>query len=184
MKNKLLELLMQNRDNFVERKPQDVYKMVSQRTGVPEEDVAAIGGVESTHGKYQDNPRSQAKGLFQLMPSVIAKLKPEGVETPKDLGVQEDVMVDLLEESLKKLPKKSLQDLYLKHNLGLGNAKKMMLAGDKDSVEQLLPSKIVKGNPEFFKNKKVGEAKELIDLKLKKALDEYNPELTLEDLLK
>ena len=183
-KNKLLELLTQNRENFVERTPEDVYKMVSQRTGVPERDIAAIGGIESTHGKYQDNPRSSAKGIFQLMPSIIAKLKPEGLEAPKDLGVQEDVMVGLLEESLKKLPEASARDLYIKHNLGLGSAKRLLKADDKDSAEQLLSKKVVKSNPELFKGKRVKDTKKLIDRKLEKALEEYEPEITLEDLLK
>lgn len=185
MKNKILELLNSERENYVERDVEDLYNMVSQRTGVPVETVAAIGGIESTHGKFEENPRSNAKGVFQTMPAMIKALYPEGQESPKSFTTQEEVMTGLLNATLKKLGKDvSPEDMYLKHNLGSGKFRKLSSLAPDEPVEKVLPKQVVRANKELFQGKSLDEVRDFIEKKLNKGLETFEPKPKFEDTLK
>jgi hypothetical protein len=186
MKNKLLELLKkQNRDNYVERSVEDLYNRVAERTGFTPEEIAKIGGVESQHGKYDKNfAGSRARGVFQLMPSIIKALKPSGLKSPTSFDTQEDVMSDLLNDTKNKLGDDvSLEDAYVRHNLGSGNAKKLLRSPASVTTESVLSNKIIESNPKLYKDKTVGESKKDIKEFLEKRGSEFEFSPKFEDLL-
>lgn len=186
MKNKLLELLQkQNRDNYVERSVEDLYNSVAEKTGYTPEEIAQIGGVESQHGKYEKNfAGSRAKGVFQLMPAIIKALKPEGLKSPNSFSTQEDVMIDLLNDTKKKLGDDvSIEDTYLRHNLGSGAAKRLMKAPTSSQTYAVLPEKVIESNAKLYKDRSIAEAKDNLRQLLKEKGDEFEFSPKFQDLL-
>lgn len=161
LSTQLAELLKDNkRDNYVERTVDDLYNRVSERTGVDKSTIQKIGGVESEHGKYEDNfAGSSAKGVFQLMPALIKSIKPEGLNSPKSFSTQEDVMTGYLTEIKKKLgvdvPE---EELYAYHNLGYPKFQKLKRAKDSEQVAKVLPERIINANKKLYKGKTKKEA--------------------------
>lgn len=154
LKSDLLDFLKdQKRNNYVERTADDLYNRVSERTGVDKSVIQKIGKLESQHGKYENNlAGSSAKGVFQLMPSLIKKLKPEGLKSPKSFSTQEDVMSSYLEEIQKKIGKNAPEEeLYAYHNLGYPSFKKLKNAKDEQLVESVLPKKVINANKKLYK---------------------------------
>lgn len=163
--SQILELLKnKDRENYVERTPEDLYTRVSERTGVDKNTIKKIGGVESEHGKYEDNfAGSSAKGVFQLMPNLIKNFKPEGMKSPKSFSTQEDVMTGYLKEMTKKIGVDAPEeDFYAYHNLGYPKFKRFKKAKDDQPMEQVLPLEIIRKNPKFYKDKTKKQAVEEI----------------------
>jgi len=181
--NKLLQLIQdQERDDYVTKEVEDVYKAIAEKTGRTPEEIAKIGGMESQHGKYSENMAgSRAKGLFQLMPQTVKDLSSNG--SPESLNTQEEVMTRLLQENQKKLGQdSSIEDLYLLHNQGLGKGKKLITASEDKPVSDILSGQIINANPALYKNKTVGQAKESIKDMLDEKGSNFKFRSKIEDL--
>lgn len=184
---KLLEA--QERNNYVEKKPRDVYRGISKATGIPKEEVAMIGGVESHHGKYEDNMAgSSAQGIMQIMPRLAEALRPGSSENLSDRNVQQELASDILntnEKSIKRLGQEAdVVNRYLMYNLGTGNGRRFLKADDSQRVEDVLPPKVVKANPGLYQGKTVGEAKASLKQFLNKRGEEMDFYPDIEDLFK
>lgn len=185
--NRLLKLLTQEDVIAPEKTVGDVYQGVSEKTGIDPEIIAQIGGVESSHGKKQDNKRSSATGIFQIMPDTARGVNPNiKKEHLKNYNVQEDVTAELLRNNIKRIKQLKGEDyeptpeeLYAFHNLGFGRGKDLLMADEQSRVEDVLPAKPIRNNPELYKGKRVGEALEAIKNKLNKRgiKAEINPPL-------
>lgn len=172
-KDLLQNLKNDNRKNYVERTVDDLYNMVAERTGVKKSTIQKIGGLESQHGKYEDNlAGSSAKGVFQLMPALIKSIKPEGLNSPKSFSTQEDVMTGYLQEIKKNLKKNAPEEeLYAYHNLGYPKYKKLQKIKDNEQVSKVLSEKIINANKKLYKDKTKKQAFE----EIRKMLNESSP---------
>lgn len=177
------------RDNYVEKKPKDVYRGISKATNIPKEEVAMIGGLESQHGKYEDNMAGgSAEGLMQIMPRLAESMRPGSSQNLSDRNTQQELASDILntnESSIRKLKQDSdIVDKYLMYNLGSGAGKSFLKADINQPVSEVLPAKVIKSNPGLYEGKTVGETrsalKELLKSRGKEV--EFYPEL--EDIVK
>lgn len=145
------------------------------------DDIALIGGLESNHGKFKDalESRSSAKGLFQFVDSTRNNLKKslekKGIkitEDPYDLGNQEKLMTELLQQNLKQLKKfdntPDIYEAYTMHLLGAPTGKKLLQSDDNTPTKDILSSRVIEYNPSLLKNKTVKEAKDAIKRYLEK----------------
>lgn len=162
---KLKRLLESRKKTYVEKTPEDVYRDVGQSTGIAAEDVAAIGGLESQHGKY-DSPLEggSARGLFQFQPKTAEYLDPGSSKSLNDLDTQSKLM----KLYLGKNEASGTEDAFIKHNLGKSRGGKFLGAPDDAQVSSVLPQRVIKANPGIYNVKTVGEAKQ----KIKEKLDE------------
>lgn len=168
MLDKILKMIQaKERENYVEKRPEDVYRGIAERTDLSKEDAASIGGVESQHGKYNTSKRSSAKGIMQIMPKLAESMKPGSSKNLEDRNVQQDVASDVLnmnDPSIKEIRdgKANIVDQYLMYNLGEGAGKRFLSADENSSVQDVLPSKVIKANPKLYKHATVGEARKAI----------------------
>jgi hypothetical protein len=170
MLDRLRKLLgAKERENYVEMRPQDLYRGIAENTDLTKEEVAMIGGVESQHGKYLDNMAgSSAKGHMQIMPRLAQVLRPGSENNLKDINVQKDVASDFLNlntPTIKELAadanrKADVIDHYAMYNLGHGRGKKFLPAPDDMEITKVLPAQVIKANPKLYNHKTVGEAKQ------------------------
>lgn len=165
MLDKLKKMLSaKERDNYVEKTVNDVYRGIEQKTDLTKEQAAKIGGVESHHGKYQDNMAgSSAKGVMQIMPRLAETIRPGSSKYLKDMNTQEEIASDFINmntPTIKEISKNSgALDQYIMYNLGQGRGKKFLKAGDSEDIKKILPAKVIEANPKLYKYKTVGEAK-------------------------
>lgn len=167
---------------YVEKTPSDVYNDVASNFDqYNPDDVAAIGGVESQHGKF-DRPfgGGSARGLFQFQPETAEHLLPGSSESLSDMNTQ----ADLMKKYLKQNNSENIEDAYIKHNLGPTRAKKFLEAADTDLVTNVIPSRVIRANPGLYNVKTVGEAKALIKRKLDKGRSPDSVESRLEEIFK
>lgn len=172
MLEKLKKLLgVQERSNYVEKRPQDVYRQIAEETPLSKEEAAMIGGVESQHGKYEDNMAgSSAKGIMQIMPQLAKVIKPGSEEVLKDRNVQAEIaseFINLNTPTIKEIAQNKnkvpdVVDQYLMYNLGQGRGKKFLQADGSTKITDILPAKVIKANPKLYNYKTVGEARNAI----------------------
>lgn len=182
MLDKLMKLLTaKERENYVEKTPKDIYRGISQKTGLSKEDVAKIGGVESQHGKYTKNMTGgSASGTMQIMPRLAKALRPGSEKVLNDSNTQEQIASDFLNlntPTIKEIASSSnrepsIIDQYAMYNLGMGRGKKFLKAKDTDLVSDILPANVIEKNAKFYKGKTVGEARKA----MQQMLDERGPQ--------
>lgn len=186
----MIKKLSEERSEYV-TDPYDVQSMyeeiASDNNSLTPRDVAAIGGVESEHGKYQSPlGGGSARGTFQLMPKTIKYLK----ERLEDKGIPEEInplreearltkeLMKQHENELKNTLGKdvapTVKDLYIKHNLGAGMGKKLLRAPADAPIENILPEKVINSNPSIYKGKTKKSAIEEIQKRLDKKGEEFN----------
>lgn len=165
----------------MEKTPNDVYRDVGQDTGIPAEDIAGIGGLESQHGKY-DKPieGGSARGLFQFQPGTAEDLSPG---SSKDLN-NLDTQSKLMKLSLDKNKVDNAEDAFAKHNLGSGRGDKFISAPDHALVASVIPARVIRANPGLYDVKTVGEAKKRIKQKLNEGKDSSKIIPNFSDLFK
>lgn len=169
---KLLE--QQERDNYVEKTPEDVYNHIAEKTELTPEGVAAIGGLESNHGKFEDNfAGSSAKGIMQVMPRLAKAIRPGLEKSIKDYNTQADLASDIINlntPTIKEIKQNAeLLDHYVMYNLGKGRGKRFLEAQDTDKISDILPQEVIKSNPKLYNYKTVGEAKKALRSTLNEA---------------
>jgi len=189
---KLLESM--DRPNYVEKTVEDVYHDISGNTELTPREVAMIGGVESQHGKYEDNMAgSSAKGIMQVMPNLAKIMRPGSETTIKDRNTQAALASDIInynsptikEISASNKNSPSVEDQYALYNLGKGKGKKYVEAMDDEPIENVLPEQVIKSNPKLYRYKTVGKSKEALRKFLKERGEEFNftiPETKLLEL--
>lgn len=173
---------MQNRKaTYVEKTPNDVYRDVGEHSGLTADEVSAIGGLESQHGKYKRPLKGgSARGLFQFQPETAEYLQPGSSESLNDMNTQSELMKKYLEHHKAE----NLEDAYVKHNLGSGRGQKLLDAPDDTPITAIIPDFIIKANPSLYNVKTVGEAKERIKHKLHKGKESNPTRPNLLDLFK
>lgn len=166
---------------YVEKTPNDVYNDVAAASNLTPGEVASIGGVESQHGEF-DRPikGGSARGLFQFQPATAEYLEPGSSDSIHDMNTQADLMKKLLEKNNTE----SVEDAYVKHNLGSGRGSKFIQAKDSDSIESVLPARIINANPGLYKVKTVGEARAKIKQKLQKGEESNKSHPSFLDIFK
>jgi hypothetical protein len=172
MLDKLRKLLSGvERENYVEKRPQDVYREIAEKTPLTKEEVAMIGGVESQHGKYEDNMAgSSAKGIMQVMPQLAKVIRPGSEQNLKDRNVQAEIASDFINlntPTIKEISQNQgkhpdVVDQYLMYNLGQGRGKKFLQADGSTKITDILPAKVIKANPKLYNYKTVGEARNAV----------------------
>jgi hypothetical protein len=195
MENKFKKLLETiGRPNYVEKTIEDVYQEIAGNTDLTPREVAMIGGVESQHGKYEDNMTgSSAKGIMQVMPSLAKLIRPGSENNIKDRNVQADLVSDIINYNTPTIKEiattnrntPSVEDQYALYNLGMGRGKKYLMADDETPIKEILPEKVIKSNPKLYKYKTVGKSKEALRQFLKDRGEEFNftiPETKLLEL--
>jgi hypothetical protein len=155
---------MQNRKaTYVEKTPSDVYRDVGLDSGLPAEDVAAIGGLESQHGKFNSPLEGgSAEGLFQFQPETAEDLETGSSDSLGDLDTQSKLM----KLSLEKGNTENVEDAFVKHNLGNSRGSKFMSAPDDALVASVIPRRVIAANAGLYGVKTVGEARQRIKQKL------------------
>jgi hypothetical protein len=179
--DKLKRLLQGRKATSVEKTPQDVYNEVSEKTGMPVDEVASIGGVESEHGKYNKPLQGGvARGLFQFQPETAEHLIPGSTESIDDMNTQ----AELMSKYLNQTNQDTSEDSYAMHNLGPTRAKKFLAAHDNALVSSVIPARVIRGNPGIYDVKTVGEARRLIKKKLEAGEDSADLQPNIEELFK
>lgn len=180
--DKLKELLKNRKATYVEKTPNDVYRDVAASFDqFSPEDIAAIGGLESQHGKF-DSPLAggSARGLFQFQPATAEGLIEGSSESLDDYNTQSDLM----KEYLKKNEAEDLEDAYTKHNLGKSGARKFLAAEDEDAIRALIKERVRRANPGLYNVKTAGEARERIRKKLEEGKQSSKIRPNFEDIFK
>lgn len=176
-----------------EKTVEDVYKGISDKTGLTPEEVAQIGGVESQHGKYQDNMGGgKATGLLQIMPNLAQRIRPGTTKQElKDYNVQEEIGSDLINANaarIRQIEKEDyrplIEDIYAFHNLGMGRGKNFIQANDDELVSNILPQDVINSNKKLYDYQTVGEAKKAIKEFLKQRGSQFEFSPQIEDIFK
>lgn len=178
---KLKRLLESRKKTYVEKTPNDIYRDVSEQTPLSADDVAAIGGLESQHGKF-DRPLQggSAQGLFQFQPETAEYLDEGSSENLSDLDTQSKLM----KLYLNKNKVENAEDAFAKHNLGPSRGQKFMEASDDALVSSVIPARVIRANPSIYNVKTVGEAKQKIKEKLDAGRDSSDIRPNFLDLFK
>lgn len=178
---KLKRLLENRKKTYVERTPNDIYRDVSEQTPLSADDVAAIGGLESQHGKF-DRPLKggSAQGLFQFQPDTAEYLDEGSSDSLSDLDTQSKLM----KLYLNKNKVENAEDAFAKHNLGPSRGQKFMEAPDDALVSSVIPARVIRANPSIYNVKTVGEAKQKIKEKLDAGRDSSDIRPNFLDLFK
>ena len=181
MMDKLQRLLQNRKATYVEKTPNDVYRDVGEDTGLSAEDVSAIGGLESQHGKYPEQLEGgSAQGLFQFQPKTAEFLDEDSSESLNNYDTQSKLM----KLYLKKNDTDNVEDAFVKHNLGPGRGQKFMDAADNELISSVIPSNVIRANPGLYDVKTVGEARKKIKEKLNKGKESSEVRPNFLDLFK
>lgn len=177
-----MKRILQNRKaTYVERTPNDVYRDVGNDTDLTAEDVAAIGGLESQHGKYKTPLQGgSAQGLFQFQPTTAEHLEEGSSEDLHDLDTQSKLMKLYLNQNKVE----NAEDAFAKHNLGPTRGSKFLEASDDTPVTSVIPARVIRANPSLYNVKTVGEAKKKIQEKLTEGRDSSDIRPNFLDLFK
>lgn len=173
---------MQSRKaTYVEKTPNDIYRDVAEDSNLEPDEVAAIGGLESLHGKF-DRPikGGSARGLFQFQPETADYLDDGSSESLDDYDTQSKLMKIYLEKNKVD----NVEDAFVKHNLGPGRGQKFMDASDDDLVTSVIPARVIRANPGLYSVKTVGEARQKIKEKLEKGTESSDIRPSFLDLFK
>lgn len=178
---KLKKLLEPRKATLVEKTANDVYRDVAHDfEQFSPEDIAAIGGVESHHGKYNKPLQGgSATGLFQFQPPTAEYLQEGSSESLNDMNTQ----AELMKKYLKKNDSDNVEDAYLKHNLGPRRANKFMQATDDELISKVVPARVIRANPGLYNVKTVGEARQRIKDKLQEGKDSSTLKPRIADLM-
>ena len=181
MMEKLKNLLKNREATYVEKTPNDVYRDVGTDSELSAEDVAAIGGLESQHGKF-DRPTQggSARGLFQFQPATAEGLAPGSSESLDNLDTQSKLMKLYLKENKVD----TAEDAFVKHNLGAGRGNKFMQAPDDALITSVLPARVIRSNSGLYGVKTVGEARKKIKDKLQQGRESSDIRPNFLDLFK
>jgi hypothetical protein len=165
----------------VEKTPNDVYRDVGLDAGLPADDIASIGGLESKHGKYNEPMQGgSARGLFQFQPETAEHLIPGSSDSLEDLDTQSKLM----KLYLKKNEIDNIEDAFAKHNLGPGRGEKFISAPDDALISSVIPERVIRSNPSLYNVKTVGEAKKIIKDRLSKEKKDIDTKPNILDLFK
>lgn len=179
---RLKDLLKGRTATYVEKTPEDVYRDVASDEEIilSPEDIGAIGGMESEHGKFHKPIQGgSARGLFQFQPRTAEDLIPGSSESLEDMNTQ----AELMKKYLKKNDPKNLQEAYLQHNIGRTGAKRFQAADDSDMAEDVISGPSIRGNKNLYEGKSVEEIKQLLKEKLEGEKEKVRP-LSILDLFK
>jgi hypothetical protein len=167
---------------YVEKTPEDVYRDVAQDfEQFTPEDIAAIGGLESEHGKYASPLQGgSARGLFQFQPQTAEYLEPGSSESLNDMNTQAALMKKYLQKTDQQTP----EDAYMLHSLGPNRGQKFLDADDSELVSRVIPERVRRANPSLYKYKTVGEAKAAIKNRLKAGQESSEMTPNIKDLIK
>ena len=147
------------KETYAEKTTNDVYKDVGQDSGLPAEDIAAIGGLESEHGKYNKPMKGgSAEGLFQFQPDTAEHLDKGSSKSLDDMNTQSKLMKLYLDKNKVD----NVEDAFVKHNLGPGRGEKFMSAADHELVASVIPANVIRANPSLYNVKTIGEARKKI----------------------
>lgn len=165
----------------MEKTPNDIYRDVAEGSDLTAEDVAAIGGIESQHGKF-DRPikGGSARGLFQFQPDTAEYLEEGSSEDLHDL----DNQAKLMKLYLEKNKVDNAEDAFAKHNLGSSRGQKFMDAPDDALVTDVIPFRVIRANPSIYNVKTIGEARQRIKEKLAKGQESSDIRPNFLDLFK
>jgi hypothetical protein len=165
----------------VEKTPNDIYRDVSEGTDLSSDDVAAIGGLESQHGKF-DKPLAggSARGLFQFQPDTAEYLEEGSSDSLHDL----DTQAKLMKLYLEKNKVSNAEDAFAKHNLGSSRGDKFINAPDDALVTDVIPFRVIRANPSIYNVKTIGEARQRIREKLDKGRESSDIRPNFLDLFK
>jgi hypothetical protein len=166
---------------------QSMYEDIAKSSeSLEPKDIAAIAGVESQFGKYtKPLAGGSARGEFQIMPNTLKYLseRADSKGIPREanpLREQARVMAELIpqhEEELKKTlgpdADISASDIYVKHALGQGMGKKLLKASPDTLAEEILPEKVIAGNPSIYEGKSKSEIMKEIQKRLNKKSTEF-----------
>lgn len=177
-----MKRLLENRNKtYVEKTPNDVYRDVGHESELSAEDVAAIGGLESQHGKFNKQMEGgSAQGLFQFQPGTAEHLEPGSSESLDDLDTQSKLMKLYLKENKVD----TAEDAFVKHNLGASRGSKFMQAPDDAPITSVLPARVIRSNSGLYGVKTVGEARQKIKNKLQQGRDSSDIRPNFLDLFK
>lgn len=165
----------------MEKTPNDVYRDVAEGSALSADEVAAIGGLESQHGKF-DRPLKggSARGLFQFQPETAEHLEEGSSEDLHDL----DTQAKLMKLYLEKNKVENVEDAFTKHNLGPGRGSKFIDAPDDTPIIDVIPFRIIRANPGLYNVKTVGEARQKIKEKLAQGKESSTLRPSFMDLFK
>ena len=182
MIDKLRKLLEDRKATYVEKTPNDVYRDVAHNfDNFEASDIAAIGGTESSHGKFEEPIQGgSARGLFQIQPRTAEELIPGSSKTILDHNTQ----ADLMKELLKRNNPENIEDAYLMHNLGKSGGKKVIGADDDQKASEVISSAAINSNKNLYKDKNIGKIKELLKKKLAESSDSSELRPNSKDLFK
>lgn len=166
---------------------QSMYEEIATSTELTPEEIAGIAGVESQFGKYNEPLMGgSARGTFQLMPNTMKYLS-ERSEAPREanpLREEARLMKELMPQHEKGLQKSlgvevdiTPEQVYVKHNLGQGMGKKLLKAGSKTPIEDILPEQVILANPSIYE----GKNKAQVLKEIKKRLNTKSKEFKFED---
>lgn len=178
---KLKRLLENRKKTYVEKTPNDIYRDVGAGSELSAEDVAAIGGLESQHGKFHSPLEGgSARGLFQFQPGTAEHLEEGSSESLGDLDTQSRLMKLYLKENKVD----TAEDAFVKHNLGGSRGSKFISAPDEALIASVIPARVIRANPSLYNVKTVGEAKQKIKEKLQQGRESSNIRPNFLDLFK
>lgn len=179
---KLKRLLESRKKTYVEKTPNDAYREVAGEFDHFEpEDIAAIGGLESQHGKYSKPLKGgSARGLFQFQPETAEDL----IEGSSDKLLDRNTQIELMKKYLEKNQAGSPEEAYVKHNLGKRGGTRLLSADDATPIRNILPERVIKANPGLYDVETVGQAKENIRKKLAEGKESADIRPSILDLFK
>ena len=122
--------------------------------------VLSIAGSESTLSNEAKNPRSSARGLFQVTDQSWkdAKGNPKlRGDVNENIRVGTDIIASNRDIFVKKFNREpSAKELYTMHFLGSKDASKVFAADPNQAMNALVPEKVIKANP-FLKKMNVAD---------------------------
>jgi len=143
----------------------DIAELIRQRAqerGVDPNVALSIAQTESSLRPGAKNPRSTARGLFQVTDGTW---KQYGGDPKKRGDINEDIRVGLdiiadntqaLTQTLGREP--SLSEVYAAHFFGKAGARKILSADPNAPVSDVVSRSVMRANPEILKGRTVAEA--------------------------
>jgi hypothetical protein len=143
----------------------DIEQLIRQRAqerGVDPDLALSIAQAESSLRPGIKNPRSSARGLFQVTNDTW---KQYGGDPKKRGDINEDIRVGLdiiadntqaLSQTLGRAPRPG--EVYAAHFFGKAGARRILSADPNTPISEVVSKSVMKANPELLQGKTVGEA--------------------------
>ncbi len=182
--SKLLDLLKtKERENYVEKLPEDIYKEVAAASGFEPEEIAGIGGIESTHGKFSKPLQGgSARGLFQFQPITAEGLIPGSSSNIDDMNMQAELMKTLI----RRNDPTSVEGAYIRHNLGKRGGQRVLDAEEGQKLKDVISARSLKSNRIYDPEANASLIREILKEKIQSASEgaNFDMETKLRQLLK